>query len=122
MDKSFNITIKQALSMISVTIMNLIMLYYLIQPHMFSTRASQYLLISFNVIYVWFILPRMDDKTDQLSMLKNGNYLILFILIHVGYIHTSRLFISQAARFMIVNVFGLFLLSLSKNRFIRHTK
>lgn len=122
MDKSFNITIKQALSMIPVTIMNLIMLYYLIQPHMFSTRASQHLLLSFNVIYVWFILPRMNDKTEQLRMLKKGNYLILFILIHVGYIHTSRLFINQASIFMLINVFGLFLLSLSKIRFIRHTR
>lgn len=104
--------------LLPTTLFNIGMAYHLVQPHMFSERSSQLLLLVASLGIVWFVIPRLM-KSRQ--VIEKMSYVSLFVLTHLSYLHMSPAFVREASMFILINVVCFFIATLSHIR-IQHTK
>lgn len=99
---------KNIASLLPITLVNLGMGYHFIQPHMFSERSSQILLLTASLITLWIILPRLIYTTQTLEKMS---YISLFVLIHLSYVYMNPMFIRVVSLFMFVNSVYFFIIT-----------
>lgn len=87
--------------------------YLLVNPHALPVRGYQSVLLLADVLLVWVIVPHI---------MKTKNYYVkaslvsLVALIQLSHIHLDPAFIQYLSVYMIINIIGMFILSILPSR------